>query len=90
MTAQPIHAQPAPPRITRTVRDIRRHLSPDLREQFQTELDDAIDTGDMAAAETAKTRWWAQALIETDPQLKADLEAAERGEMEFFPSPFTR
>jgi len=89
MTAQPIHAQPAPPRITRTVRDIRRHLPPDLREQFQAEIDDAVDTGDMGAVDQVKLGWWGRALIETDPHLKADLTASV-GNLEWHPSPFPR
>lgn len=88
MTAQPAHE--APPRIAKTVRSIRTHLPAALREQFQAELDDAVDLGDLAAISRVKLGWWAAALIETDPQLKADLDAADRGELEFFPSPFAR
>jgi Family of unknown function (DUF6247) len=88
MTAQPIHESPAPPRIADTVRSIRQHLPEAQRAAFQDELDTAVDSGDLAALEAVKTRWWAVALIETDPQLKADLAAAERGEMEWLPSPF--
>lgn len=89
MTAQPIHHAPLP-RIPDTVKGIRQHLPQRLHAQFQAELDDAVDSGDMAVVERVKLSWWATALIESDPRLRADLEAVEQGELEFFTSPFKR
>jgi Family of unknown function (DUF6247) len=91
MTAQPTEfhgARPRPPRIAMKVSEIRKYLAAEHREQFNQELDDAIETNDMAEVNKVKERWWGQALIDTDPGLKARLEAAERGEVEYFPSPF--
>lgn len=90
MTAQPVqfHGANRPPHIAITIRDIRRHLAPTEREDFDTELDEAVSGGDMAAVNAVKQRWWALALIETDPKLKAALDAADRGDVEYFASPF--
>lgn len=89
MTAQPIEQPAKPPRITLEVRDIRRHLTEEHRARFQEEMDTAVDSGQLSQLEAVKTRWFAQALIDTDPQLKADLERP-LDEVEWVRSPFTR
>lgn len=89
MTAQPIHQPAKPPRITLEVRDIRKHLTAEHQARFQEELDTAVDSGELKQLDAVKTRWWAQSLIDTDPQLKADLETP-LDQIEWLPSPFTR
>lgn len=80
-----------PARIAIKAADIRKHLSPASLDAFNAELGDATDAEDVVTAVRAvKERWWGQALIETDPELKAALESAERGEMEYGPSPLPR
>jgi hypothetical protein len=88
MSAQPIYDH-QPPRIPKTVAGIRAALPLDLRTQFNAELAE-IDLDDLVAVARLRDTWWAQAWIESDPGLKSDLEAAGRGELEFFPSPFPR
>lgn len=88
MTAQPID-QPAPPRVAKTVASIRAHLPEPLLERFLDELGTAVDAGDLVAVDLVKRRWWAQALVETDPTLKADL-LKPLDEVAWLPSPFAR
>lgn len=93
MTAAHAHAfhGARPPRIAIKAADIREHLTPASLDAFNAELADAADAEDMVTAVRAvKERWWGQALIETDPELQAALNAAERGEMEYGPSPLPR
>jgi hypothetical protein len=89
MSAQPFHEH-QPPRIKRTIKSIRSALPPAMHAQFDDELAEAFDAADLAATARFKDRWFGQAMIESDPQLRADLDAAARGELEFFPSPFAR
>lgn len=86
MTAIAHHA----PARTLTVAEIRELLPVNLRAQFDDELGNAVDEAiredDFTPIERTKTAWWGRALIESDPELKADLET----EVEYFPSPFKR
>lgn len=88
MSAQPIHDH-QPPHVPKTVAGIRAALPPDLCSQFNAELADT-NLDDLVAIARLRDAWWAQAWIESDPALKADLEAAARGELEYYPSPFAR
>jgi Family of unknown function (DUF6247) len=94
MTAQPIHAQPAPHTDALRIAEIRDALTEPDRARFEDEFGDAVDqslaAGDFTAIERVKTRWWGQALTTRNPQLLAELEAAERGEAQWVPSPFNR
>lgn len=95
MTAQPIHAQPAPHTDVLRVAEIRAALPETDRARFDDEFGDAVDesleAGDFTAIERVKTRWWGHARLEADPRLKAAVDAAERGEVaDWAPSPFTR
>jgi hypothetical protein len=94
MTAAHAHTfhgtTPAPPQLPNTVKAIRGALPGRLLPKFQAELDEAIDTADLAVIDDVKGRWWAQAMLFHDPTIRADFEAAERGELEFFPSPFAK
>lgn len=89
MTAQPIEHHAPLPRIPKTAKGIRKYLPDDLRTQFDAEWAD-LDLEDFTAVSRWRDRWWGQAMYETNPQLQADLAALERGELEFFPSPFAR
>lgn len=82
------HAGPA--QLPNTIAAIRGALPGRLLPKFQAELDDAIDAADLAVIDDVKGRWWAQAMLFHDPTIRADFEAAGRGELEFFPSPFAK
>ncbi|MFI1585730.1 hypothetical protein [Embleya sp. NPDC020630] len=77
MGAQADHS-PAPPELPRTIRAVRRALDgfgPDLREQFERELADTA-IGDV---DNLVFLWWGIAVMGADPQVHADLLAADAG-----------
>jgi hypothetical protein len=89
MTAQPIH-HATPPRIPKTVAGVRSYLPVHLRAKFETELGEAVDTGDMAVVNLVKDKWWGQAMWANDPEADEVLAALTRGEAELVESPFAR
>lgn len=91
MSAQPIafHGAPAPA-VPDTIKGIRSALPPELRPLFQDEIDEATDSGDLARIAQVKSLWWAKATWHSDPTLREDFAALERGELETFPSPFAK
>jgi hypothetical protein len=89
MTAQPIEHHAPLPRIPYTVKGIRSFLPAEQQAVFDAERDD-LDLGDLAAVGRFRDKWWGAAMVATNPSIQADLDALERGELEFFPSPFAR
>jgi hypothetical protein len=92
MTTAPADAfhSARPQQLPNTVEAIRKALPAELRERFLAELGPAVDRGDLNEVDEVKGRWWAQAMLFHDPSIRADLEAAERGDLEFLPSPFAK
>lgn len=76
------------PTVPNTIKGIRAALPARLRAAFQDELDEAIDTADLAHIDAVKGKWWAQATWNTDPAIREAFAAVERGEFEVVPDPF--
>ncbi len=87
MTAVAHHA----PASTLTVAEIRDLLPAHLHAEFDSALGNAVDEAilqdDFSPIERVKTAWWGRALIESNPELRADLDAPD---VEYFASPFKR
>lgn len=75
------------------VAEVRAALSDSDRDLFDDEfgvaVDAALDADDLTGVQRVLTRWWAHALVEADPQLKADLEKP-LDEVEWVHRPFAR
>jgi hypothetical protein len=88
MTAQSVH-HAQPPRIPNTPKGIRSFLAAGQRAVFDAEWQN-LDLADLSAVARFRDRWWGAAMVATNPRIQADLDALERGELEFCPSPFAR
>ncbi|MFI1585045.1 hypothetical protein [Embleya sp. NPDC020630] len=81
MSAQPEHA-PAGPPVPRTIRGVRRALDQEQRAAFEEELADA----ELGAVDDLLFLWWGIATCGHDPQVIADLRAADAGTLQSRPA----
>ena len=86
MTAQPIHQPAKPPRIPRTPKGIRQHLSPGNQDRFDAAWSD-LDLDDFAAVAAWRDEWWCRAMYDTDPTIAQDFAKLAAGTLELVPSP---
>lgn len=75
MTAQPSDAAPARIVLPRTVRAVKQALTPEQRDKFAAELEDANAGGLAQVVE----RWWRSALLNKAPGARDRIAAVKAG-----------
>jgi hypothetical protein len=88
MSAQPIHGH-EPVRIPNTIKGIRAALPAAQRAGFDDGWQN-VDLGDLPAVAAFRDKWWGRAMWASDPEVDEIFAAMDRGEVEFFPSPFAK